>query len=61
MAGHIAASRGRSLKKQEEPLKSLRGKAKAKVEERPKAKEKASDYVWRDWTPRKVVPERRMG
>ena len=61
--GHIAASRGRSLKKQEEPLKSPRGKAKAKakVEERPKAKEKASDYVWRDWTPRKVVPERRMG
>ena len=37
-------SPGRSLKKQEEPSKSPRGKAKAKakVEERPKAKEKAS-------------------
>ena len=39
------ASRGRSLKKQEEPLKSPRRKAKAKVEERPKAKEKAKCYV----------------
>ena len=38
------ASRGRSPRKQEEPLKSPKGKAeaKAKVEERPKAKEKAS-------------------
>ena len=36
------ASRGRSPRRQEEPLKNPRGKAKAKarVEERPKAREK---------------------
>ena len=41
----VYSTRGRSLRKQEEPLKSPRGraKAKAKVEERPKAKEKASN------------------
>ena len=37
------ARRGRSLGKQGEPLKSPRAKAKAKVEERPEAKEKASN------------------
>ena len=37
------ARRGRSLRKQGKPLKSPRAKAKAKVEERPKAKEKASN------------------
>ena len=37
------ASRGRSLRKKGEPLKSPRRKAKAKVEERPKAKDKASN------------------
>ena len=62
--GRAIASRGRSLRKQEDPLKSPRGMAKAKAKlEKKSQKQKKRPHMLRersDWTPCEVVPQCKM-